>query len=196
MNLSFLQNEITFGLNRIYLLFPEIGFQTSYLVSINKLVIEQFSDEFNALQIPKFFRWSPQYSKLIDSAIFLNIQKGDKFSKNAAKCLYGGSTVTYTAMQLAYYMGFQTVILIGVDHSFSAQGPAHKLVQSKGEDQNHFAPNYFGKGVQWNLPDLDGSERAYLLAKLAFEQDSREILDATVGGKLQVFPKIDYYGLF
>ena len=42
------------------------------------------------------------------------------------------------------------------------------------------------------MPDLDTSEIAYHMAKEAYQKDGREILDATVGGKLTVFPKVDY----
>ena len=38
MDLSPLQNEITFGMNRIYLMFPELGFQTTYFLTVNSLV--------------------------------------------------------------------------------------------------------------------------------------------------------------
>jgi hypothetical protein len=34
------------------------------------------------------------------------------------------------------------------------------------------------------------------MAKTAYEADGREVLDATVGGKLTVFPKINYLSLF
>jgi hypothetical protein len=34
------------------------------------------------------------------------------------------------------------------------------------------------------------------MAKTAFTADGREVLDATIGGKLTVFPKIDYLSLF
>ena len=40
-DLSLLRNEFTFGLNRIYLMFSALGFQTSCLVSVNDLVVEQ-----------------------------------------------------------------------------------------------------------------------------------------------------------
>jgi hypothetical protein len=89
-------------------------------------------------------------------------------------------------------MGFEEVILIGVDHSFSTKGPANETVVSQGDDPNHFAPNYFGKGFRWQLPDLEASEQAYRLARRAFEADGRRVLDATIGGKLTVFPKVNY----
>jgi len=100
--------------------------------------------------------------------------------------------VTFICMQLAYYMGFSEVILIGVDHYFKTKGKENKLVESSGDDVDHFHPDYFGKGVKWQLPDLDNSERAYMKAKEAFEADGRRILDATIDGKLDIFPKVDY----
>ena len=104
-------------------------------------------------------------------------------------------TVTYVALQLAYFMGFETVILIGVDHSFKSKGKPNTTVVSAGDDPNHFDSGYFGKGFRWQLPDLDTSEKAYLRARKFFEDDSRQVLDATVGGKLQVFPKVSYDSL-
>jgi hypothetical protein len=67
---------------------------------------------------------------------------------------------------------------------------------SSGEDRNHFSPNYFGKGFRWQLPDLETSEWAYRLADQAYLSAGRQVFDATIGGKLQVFPKVDYASLF
>ena len=65
-----------------------------------------------------------------------------------------------------------------------------------GDDRDHFDTRYFGKGFRWQLPDLDTSEVAYRMAHKAYANDNRRILDATVGGKLTVFPKLDYDSLF
>ncbi len=93
-------------------------------------------------------------------------------------------------------MGFEQAILVGVDHNFVTQGAANQAVISQGDDPNHFAPNYFGKGFKWQLPDLAGSERAYTMARQAYEAAGRSVLDATIGGKLTIFPKLDYSSLF
>ena len=85
--------------------------------------------------------------------------------------------MTYVAMQLAYFMGFEEVVLVGVDHSFATKGPAHEVVTSTGADPNHFDPTYFGKGFRWQLPDLETSELAYGLARQVFEADGRRIVD-------------------
>ena len=99
-------------------------------------------------------------------------------------------------MQIAYFLGFQQVVLIGVDHSFATQGKPNSTVVSQGDDPNHFAVNYFGKGFRWQLPDLDTSELGYIRAREAYKESGREIIDATVGGKLTVYPKVDYESLF
>jgi hypothetical protein len=93
-------------------------------------------------------------------------------------------------------MGFSQAILVGVDHNFVTKGTANQAIISQGDDPNHFAPNYFGKGFKWQLPDLAGSERAYILAREAYSQAGRQVVDATVGGKLTIFPKINYEDLF
>jgi hypothetical protein len=197
-DLKKLRNEFTFGLNRIYLLFPELGFTTTYFLSMNDLVIEQCAAEILALPIPKFLTWrSRRFLKpTADTNFLYTTYTGPKFARNVAGRLWEGATVTYVALQLAYHMGFEKVILIGVDHNFVTKGDANKTVTSQGDDPNHFAPNYFGKGFKWQLPDLETSERAYRMARAAYEADGRQVLDATVGGKLTVFPKADYDGLF
>jgi hypothetical protein len=120
----------------------------------------------------------------------------ESFATDVSGRVFEGSTVTYVALQLAYHMGFDDVILVGVDHNFETKGPANITVVSHGADQDHFSPEYFGKGFRWQLPDLEASERAYRLAKRAFEADRRRVRDATVGGKLTIFPKVDYDDLF
>lgn len=197
-DLSKLRGESTFGLNRIYLLFPKLGFSTTYYLSMNDLVIEQCAGDILNLPIPKFLTWrSRRFLNPTEDTHFLyTTYTGPKFARDVTGRLWEGATVTYVALQLAYHMGFEKVILIGVDHNFVTRGDANKVVTSQGDDPNHFAANYFGKGFRWQLPDLETSERAYRMARQAYESDNRQVLDATVGGKLSVFPKVDYESLF
>jgi len=197
MDLSPLRGEVTFGLNRVYLMFERLGFPTTYLVSVNRYVIEQCADDLAHLAIPTFLSWhSRRFVPDKSRAIFLRSVGRPHFATDPTVGLWEGATVTYVALQLAYYMGFREVILIGVDHSFATKGPAHQLVTSQGDDPNHFDPSYFGKGFRWQLPDLETSEIAYRMARHAFEADGRHVLDATVGGKLDIFEKAEFGSLF
>ena len=207
-DLSLLQNEFTFGMNRIYLLFQDLGFSTTYYLSVNDLVIEQCAQDILSLQIPRFLSWRSR--RFIKEALgdrnrlpadpplsFLHTTyTGPKFAYDARHRLWEGATVTYVAMQLAFHMGFKRVVLIGVDHSFTTIGKPNTTVVSQGDDPDHFDGSYFGKGFRWQLPDLETSELAYMRAKENYLSANREILDATIDGKLTVFPKVEYATLF
>ena len=194
---SLLKDEITFGMNRVYIAFDDWGFSTTYYVAVNKLVVEHFAHDIARLPMPKFISWdSLDLIDFMPDMIFLKSLHDPGFFTDVTQGIWQGATVTYAAMQLAYYMGFQQVILIGVDHSFSTQGEPNKTVVSEGDDPNHFDSRYFGKGYRWQLPDLVTSELAYRLARYQFELAGREIIDATIDGKLEVFPKADYHTLF
>jgi glycosyltransferase involved in cell wall biosynthesis/tetratricopeptide (TPR) repeat protein/SAM-dependent methyltransferase len=193
MDLSFLKHEITFGLNRIYLLADKWNFTPTYYVSVNSLVIEQSAEEILKIPAPRFLGCNGlPYIQDPSQAIFLRSLPKWFFAKDPRNGICEGYTVTYVALQLAYFMGFSEAVLIGVDHHFATAGQPNQEVVSSGDDPNHFHPDYFGKGVRWHLPDLQNSEVAYRLAKQAFEADGRRILDATVNGRLTVFPKVDY----
>jgi hypothetical protein len=197
-DLSKLKGSFTVGMNRFYMAFPDLGFSTSCLLTVNNLVIEQCAQDLRTLSVPTFVSWrgrkwiepSPNLHYLYTS---YNLPR---FNGNATGRLWEGATVTFVAMQLVYFLGFKQVILIGVDHSFETKGTPNTTITSTGDDPNHFHPGYFGKGFRWQLPDLETSEIAYTMAKEAYQRDGREILDATVDGKLTVFPKIDFESLF
>ena len=197
-DLTRLRNENTFGLNRIYLAFPEMGFETTYYLCVNDLVVEQTHDDIQALKMPRFVSMrAQQWLQPEDNLFFLySTYTGPTFAADIRKRMWEGATVTYMALQTAFFIGFSQVILIGVDHSFATKGKPNETVVSQGDDPNHFNAGYFGKGFRWQLPDLDTSERAYTMAREAYKAAGREVLDATVGGKLQVFPKVDYNSLF
>jgi hypothetical protein len=196
MDIAPLRDEVTFGLNRVYLLFEKMGFPTTFIVTVNQLVIEQAVDEILDAGRPTFLSWhSRKYVTDQSRPIFLPTSRAREFTLDPTKAIWEGATVTFAALQLAFHMGYDPVILIGVDHSFTTKGPAHKEVTSAGDDPNHFDPRYFGKGFRWQLPDLTTSEIAYRMARQAFERAGRTVLDATVGGKLTVFQKADYDAL-
>ena len=204
-DLSRLSNEFTFGMNRIYLMFEELGFRTSFLSVVNDLVIEQTAADLAALDMPRFLTWrSRKYFRPEDFnqnpeklPTFLHTTyDAPSFSRDVRGRLWEGATVTYVTIQLAFHMGFQEMILIGVDHNYQASGKPNTTVTSQGDDPNHFSANYFGKGFRWQLPDLETSEIGYRMARAAIEADGRRIVDATVGGKLTIFDKVKYDSLF
>lgn len=171
---------IVFGTNRLYL----SGYTPDYYVCINSLVLEQFQDDIDELDTIRFIR--DAFAR--DGDMPLNVDSFTPIFGNPEGSLWGGHTVTYACLQLAYYMGFGEVILLGIDFYYDQIPEENKEIVSEGDDVNHFHPDYFGKGIRWHTADIPRSELAYILAKRVFEQDGRQIVNCSTRTKLDVFP--------
>ncbi len=110
MDLAPLSHEVTFGLNRIYLMFDRLTFHPTYYVCINELVLEQFAHEIRALSMPKFLNWNRRalFGPGDEVTLFLRLRLGlrDGFATDLCRPIFSGGTVTYAAIQIAYYMGY------------------------------------------------------------------------------------------
>ena len=181
------------GMNKIDLLFPRVRWRPTMVLCMNRHVLSQHARRFALLGIPLYLSWQSRWfmrrSELPEARFFLNLAS-DGFSTDITRGVGISGTVTYAALQFAYYTGADPVILVGVDHHFTAEGRPHALVRNDGADRDHFDPGYFDRQSPWNLPDLAASERGYRKARAAFTAAGRTILDATVEGRLRVFDKI------
>lgn len=197
MDLSFLKNETVIGLNKIFLGFSTFNFYPRYYVSVNKKVLQQSKNEINKLTCVKFL--SDRVPGEFKSNALTNIIKSefytDDFSYDISEGVQEGYTVTYAALQIAFYLGFKEVYIIGMDHRFSFQGKPNEENLLTGKDINHFSQNYFAD-KKWDNPDLENSERYYKVARKVFESNGRKIIDATVDGACTIFPKAKYTKLF
>jgi len=182
------------GLNKIHLLLERVPLRLAFHVAVNPLVIEQSWKEFLKLDCPSFVSYeaAKAYIKSSHHIHYLLTEHRitPRFSRIYDEAVWEGWTVTYVALQLAYFMGFRNVFLIGVDHDFKVRGQPNEQQDLAADDANHFDPRYFA-GCTWHLPDLEASECSYRMARFAFERSGRRIWDATVGGKCQIFQKID-----
>lgn len=200
-NLDLLKGEYSFGLNRIYLNFTNSNFRPTYYLAVNELILEQFAEDIAALSMPKFLNWNRRffYDNSRKDIFFIKSKMviNDSFGTDLTKSIVVGGTVTFVALQLAFYMGFKQAILIGLDHKYVEKGiPSATETRTEKVDQSHFHPNYFPKGIKWQLPDLMRSEIDFSLAKIQYENAGREILDATPGGACPVFHRVEYSSLF
>lgn len=197
-DLSLLKDEITIGMNRIYISAEQTGFVPTYLV-VQDIPVQlmQFQDEYDKLKLTKFFNWNARkFFTDVENLTYIRSDFTPKFSTDLTKSSWGGHSVTSVCIQLAFYMGFNEVYLVGKDHNYEQKGVPGKMVKASGDEKNHFANGYYKKGMSWRIPDYKGEELAYSMARNAFEKDNRKIYDATINGKLQVFEKVDYYSLF
>ena len=198
MDLSFLRNHTVLGLNKIFLGLRKFAFYPRYYVAVNDLVIQQSAAQIRNLSCTKFI--SKRNSELLpEDALTYHVETCDppaRFCHDIALGVHEGWTVTYVALQIARYLGFNEVVIIGMDHRYEYSGLPNETQRLQGADPNHFSPEYFGGGQSWDNPDLVNSEASYLIARGEFEREGRRIIDATLGGACAVFEKEDYRKLF
>ena len=169
----------------------------------NTQEIKDFATQYKLFPTSYLDAFSPQ--ELDESIGFFRMNAGfygrdtgtlchPRFSVDPRQRLYCGQSVTIINLQLAYWMGFSRVVLIGMDFSYTIPDDVDRegdLITSNSDDVNHFHPDYFGKGKSWKDPKLDRVLVNYRLAKEMFEADGREIVNATVGGRLEIFRRMD-----
>ncbi len=189
---SLLKGTFTFGLNKINLLFNQSDFRPSCIVAVNSFVLKQNAIFYNKTDIELFLSAiGVNCIKSRPNVIFINTWGGPPgFARDCSITLHEGSTVTYVAMQIAFHMGFHDVALIGCDHNYFTNGPPHEIVVSAKKDPNHFDSKYFADGAKWQLPDLSTSELSYIQAYKVYKNAGRRIVNATIGGKLEILPRI------
>ena len=116
------------------------------------------------------------------------------FSLDIANFIVMGGTVTYALLQIAFYMGFDTFLLVGIDHRYPK---TDKLSGNKftagSTDPDHFTPAdgkpYFETGKEFNAPELEGTRKTYAMAQELFTKAGKTILNLTPNSALDIFEK-------
>lgn len=124
-------------------------------------------------------------------SLLLNDSNYDKKSQwDLTKRLFGVNSVIFTAIQVAVFMGFSTIYLLGCDHN-------HLSDVERGRS-SHFYPD--SKGVTDDRSEWPTTEQLlyslhtrwgqYRLIQKFLEKTGQEVLNATAGGMLDVFPRV------
>ena len=202
LDLQLLAHEITFGANAIHLNRAAMGFMTTFYTIEDQLAAEDNAYVLQDLECEKMFFPLRIYPILgdLENAVYFNYEPAAEhnrfFSRNFASIAYSGYTVVFINLQLAYYMGFRDVYLIGVDLNYKIDTDAQgDMLLASGEEQNHFHPNYHVKNQRLWRPHIDKMIQSLRLAGEAFAEDGRAIYNASPGGNLNLFRRVDFHKL-
>lgn len=189
--------ETCISMNRVYNIFERTVWRPDYYVIEDIKMIEDLREEIANLELPvKFVSSMPESYWLQENSetsikyqlALLNVDQAPPlFSTHADKCVYAGSTVTYICMQMAVYMGFQEIYLLGVDFNYS---------KDLYHQRNHFEGYDKDKEIRLNDVYPEKMEQAYESAKRFADSHGIYIYNATRGGKLEVFERVDFDSLF
>ena len=189
--------EICFSMNRIYAAFDQTDWRPDYYVVTDRVALNEYWGEILDLDIKEKFI-SDRYiifdsRKQKDLAAHSNmyrlhipargsIQGKIGFSSDCSKQCYEGGTVVYTCLQLAVYMGFKEIYLIGADCSYLGEKPTKN---------DYFISGYLPANRHTNPVQMDTMLAAYQRARDYTDSCGIKIYNSTRGGKLEVFERVD-----
>lgn len=187
-----LQGETTFACNSLIRLFDEIPFKpTYYFAQDNRIILDnkEYIEKLDTTRFVKSHYASRYHIPGVTYYKMLFPKNPIGFSRDIASVVYSGQTVTYSMIQFAAYMGFKEIYLIGVDCNYSKDNSTISA-------DSYFDKRLFNSGRQYAAPEVDTNLLAFARAKEVCDKESIHIYNATRGGKLEIFPRVDLDSLF
>ena len=197
------RGEITFGMNRIYKLFDQTEWRPTFYVCEDEKIANGQQAELNALKAKeKFFPIEIHWWHDVDvhDACYFHLNYRAEelylygFSTDCAHQIDCRGTVTCSCMQLAAYMGFSEIYLLGVDHNYRVTVDINGNVVTDPNAKDYFCEGYDADIKDIVVHDMGNNTRVYMAAK-AYCDSTRgavTIYNATRGGKLEVFQRVDF----
>lgn len=194
-----LKGHVTIGSNGLFLIYDKLGWAPTYLTVEDTLVAEDRGSVLNSLtSSTKIFPRDVSYAlRADDHTIYCNFVRQyagfPRFSDRFEDIVYFGGTVSFLNLQLAYHLGCNPIFMVGFDHNYHVpKNIVDTVITSETDDVNHVHPDYFGKGYRWHDPNVERMEQSYRAARAFLEPRGVRVLNATVGGHLEVFPRVDF----
>jgi hypothetical protein len=201
-DLEKLKGEITFASNKIYKIFNQTTWRPTFYMVVDTIVLEENVRDINLVEAMTKLTLKC-YKNLFKADIYFNNNlhknKCGSFSINIMESLYSSGTVSYHMLQIAHYMGFSEVYLLGHDYNFKgAISKTKDLSSLKIEDnsQIYFSEDYVRKDEkkagQAPKEMYIGMEKA----KIEYENSGRKIFNATRVSFLDVFELKNFDEIF
>ncbi len=208
-DLNKLKEEDTFAFNRIFYMFEKTDWRPTYYMCVDSGVLSLNMSEIEQLKL----------DNIILSYIAKNMIDMSKVNRERIHFLYDYSrfkvnrfafdkpyisedvsehfcfcfTVTFDAIQLAMYMGYSEIYLIGVDHNYSVKA------DSKGRIiKDNSVKDYF-EGLEKTsitLMNYEATTAAFRAAREYADKHGVKVYNATRGGKLEEFERVELDSLF
>jgi len=168
---EFLESYITFGANKIWLK----EFVPTYYVATDNWM-NQYTRQMREMRCREYFI-GPTFHQHVGGAKVTDVVLRDTPESQWQKPGVQNWTVIFTCLKIAHVMGFETVLLVGLDHTGS---------------MTHFHPAYNQWGAKrtylWNK---EGADNSFQIARDKYEESGSRIINLTPDSKCDIFEKQD-----
>lgn len=205
-----LKEEFTFSANQIFKVFSLTSWRPSFYVIADTIIAQHHKDTILNLPIPVKFVSSHMRSDLNGRKSIIYFPKTHEnyidqpppFSPNCLSKVEGGYTVSYLAMQLAWFMGFREIYVLGIDARYDTK--VVKPIESHGSYElvkantsgSYFLPDMISESETTFLPLPERQILAYISAKDFIESNGGIIANVAADSPLPTFQRINFESLF
>lgn len=213
-DLEKIENEVTFATNEIFYSFNQTDWRPTYYVVADKICTKLHFSTLekveNMLENCKYFicntgtcvfqnAWDKKYKNLRFYEYKMkrdsDVEELYKFSNNPTEGVGLSGTSLFDSYQMAMYFGVKEIYLIGMDFSFAKEADDEGNIIKQSNENDHAA-----------FIELDDADpaiyntkrilQAHMDAKRYADSHGIKIYNATRGGKLEVFERVDFDSLF
>lgn len=187
-----LKDEFTIGMNNVCLLYDKISWRANMLGVQDELVynrifpvLERFPENvFVSSEIGRVFPNSSCFNQFPLNFYYhqydyrYSNKLSAKYSDNAFRTVYDSYSITFSLMQIAIYMGFKEIYLLGCDCN-----------QAVGK-VNHFIENGYVESSDKLSTAADRMIFSHNEIKKFCDARGVKVFNATRGGALEVYPRV------
>lgn len=195
--------DISIASNKIDKIFPFTPWRPTYYCVADESYQYSLLDVMN--QVPaevKFFRTNSFITtrKVTSPTVWLNtngdrkLLEDPKFSERIDNIIYAIASVTYMLIQIMVYMGVRELYIIGCDNSYAIERKKDGTIVNNG-GASYFAGSD-AKDTTKNIGASWEMNMAYEYAAKYAKENGIKIFNATRGGHLEAFPRVDFDSLF
>lgn len=191
--------EMTMGVNMVFHVFDRTSWRPEYYLMQDINGLKEYEKEIRELTIPYVFLsdsgvagWSDQ--KLNSNMHLFHMTSHarngwPRISGDITRYVSTGGTVILSCLQIAFYMGIREIYLLGADCSYG--------YMSK-DCNSHFITDYCKQDDQQKNVPFDHNEVfiGYQAARYYAREHGIKVFNATRGGRLEVFERVDFDKLF
>lgn len=209
-DLEKLKYEFTFASNRIYEMFDRTTWRPTVYISVDEdFLKKEFVNIDNVkcdLKLLPYYLPIDNEKKLRENIILIWVgakrfrvneppfyaDKSAYIPTSVTKGFSEGRTVTFYAIQMALYMGFREIYLLGVDFNYSRVLDENGRIHVIDGIEDYFNQKTYDTTCMCYGP----TKYAYTVAREYCDAHNIIIRNATRGGKLEVFERVNFDNLF
>lgn len=169
-SLELLKDEYSFGVNMIHLYYPYTTWRPTFYVSTSTL-----ADKYRGVANQAQIAFMPD--SVPGNYVKLNIHEGD-WSDDISKGISKWATVMFATMQIAIYIGFNPLYLLGCDLDY-------------GTEKTHMVPDHPKVPRDKIEQENRNQYKAHQIAKENCDRLGIKVINCTTGGMLDMYPRMD-----